>query len=236
MNRYQDASYVPLASFNEDADLTTTTAPGGHIEGENFTTWNEGRIPWRSGDRGYNGVFLGWNRPKEVPPAIYTLTLPSGAAANWHLDKNSTIELSVAPMDEDVDEPGKKKDDDKDKKKEKEKDKEKDKKKDRESVDFTIELVTSDGVVVSAPASRFASIPPPFKEKFTKLDKLDDIGYDQDWEVVFQSVRAPFSAFEMICKDKCPAFDPAKLAIVRLRFDRAPMYKICISGIGFGKQ
>ena len=33
MNRYQDASYVPLATFEEDADLTTGTAPGAHIAG-----------------------------------------------------------------------------------------------------------------------------------------------------------------------------------------------------------
>ena len=32
-NRYQDASYMPLASFDEDADVTTTTAPGGRIAG-----------------------------------------------------------------------------------------------------------------------------------------------------------------------------------------------------------
>lgn len=237
-NRYRGASYVPLASFNEDADLTTTTAPGGLIEGENFTVWNEGKIPYRDGDRGYNGVFLGWNRAKEAPPATYTLTLPPGAAANWHLSGNSTIELSVAPLDEDVDLPGKKKDDDKDKKKAKEKKKETDKskKKERESPDFTIELVTTDGVMMSAPASRFMAIPPPFKEKLAKLDSLSDAAYNQDWEAVFQSVRAPFSKFEMICKDKCPAFDPAKLSVVRLRFDRTPMYKICISGIGFGKQ
>ena len=31
-------------------------------------------------------------------------------------------------------------------------------------------------------------------------------------------------------------FDPAKLSIVRLKFDRTPIYKICISAIGFGKQ
>jgi dienelactone hydrolase len=237
-NRYRDASYVPLASFDEDADLTTTTAPGGHIEGENLSIWDEGPIPWRDGDRGYNGVFLGWNRAKEAPAATYTLTLPSGAAANWHLSANSTLELSVAPMDEDVSLPGKKKDDDKDKKKAEEKKKEEDKskKKERESPDFTIELVTTDGVIVSAPASRFVSIPPPFKEKFTKLGVLDDDGYHQDWETIFQSVRAPFSEFEMNCKDKCPAFDPAKLSIVRLKFDRTPMYKICISAIGFGKQ
>jgi hypothetical protein len=91
-------------------------------------------------------------------------------------------------------------------------------------------------VTVSAPASRFMAIPPPFKEKLAKLDVVSDAAYNQDWEAVFQSVRAPFSGFEMICKDKCPAFDPAKLSVVRLRFDRTSMYKICISGIGFGKQ
>jgi dienelactone hydrolase len=237
-NRYRDASYVPLASFDEDADLTTTAAPGGHIEGENLSVWNEGPIPWRDGDRGYNGVFLGWNRAKDAPAATYTLTLATGAAANWHLSANSTLELSVAPMDEDVSLPGKKKDDDKGKKKTEEKKKEEDKskKKERESPDFTIELVTTDGVTVSAPVSRFVSIPPPFKEKFTKLSVIDDAGYNQDWETIFQSMRAPLSAFEMNCKDKCPAFDPAKLSIVRLKFDRTPMYKICISAIGFGRQ
>jgi dienelactone hydrolase len=229
-NRYQDASYVPLASFDEDADLTTTSAPGGHIEGENLSIWNEDKIPWRNGDRGYNGVFLGWNRAKDAPAATYTITLPAGAAANWHLDQKSTLELSVAPMDEDVSLPGKKKDE---KEKQKEKEEDKSKKKERESPDFTIELVTSDGATASAPVSRFISIPPPFKEKFAKLGVLDDEGYNQDWEVVFQSVRAPLSSFQS--GDNSRRFDPAKLSIVRLKFDRTPMYKICISGVGFGK-
>ena len=43
VNRYQDASYVPLAIFDEDADVTTTTAPGGHMAGENLSIWREGR-------------------------------------------------------------------------------------------------------------------------------------------------------------------------------------------------
>ena len=237
-NRYQDASYVSLAAFDEDADLTTTSAPGGHIEGENLSIWNEAPIPWRNGDRGYNGVFLGWNRAKDAPAASYVITLPAGAAANWHLGPSSILELSVAPLDEDVSLPGKKKDEDKDKKKaeEKKKKEDKSKKKERESPDFTVELVTTDGVTASAPVSRFVSIPPPFKEKFTKLGVLDDAGYSQDWEAVFQSVRAPLSAFETPCEGKCKPFDPAKLIIVRLKFDRTPIYKICISAIGFGKQ
>ena len=233
-NRYQDASYISVASFDEDADLTSTSAPGGHIEGENLSIWNEGKIPWRDGDRGYNGVFLGWNRAKDAPAATYAITLPPGSAANWHLNLGSTIELSIAPLDEDAPVPGKKKNEEKDKKKDKNDDQFK--KKERESPDFTIELVTTDGVSVSAPVSRFISIPPPFKEKFTKLRVMDEAAYNQDWEAVFQSVRAPLSAFRTPCEGHCRPFDPAKLSVVRLKFDRTPMYKICISGIGFGKQ
>ena len=235
-NRYRDASYVPLATFNEDADLSTTTAPGGHIEGENLSVWNEGKIPYRDGDRGYNGVVLGWNRAKDAPAASYTLTLPAGAAASWHLGPSSTLELSIAPMDEDVSLPGKKKEDEKDKKKAEEKKKEEDKskKKERESLDFTIELVTTDGMTVSAPVSRFFAIPPPFKEKLAKLEVLNDAAFNQDWEAVFQSVRIPLSALSSTSNSK--PFNPAKLTVVRLKFDRTLMYEICISGIGFGKQ
>lgn len=234
-NRYQDASYVPLAAYNEDADLTTTTAPGGSIAGENLSIWDEGTIPWRSGNRGYNGVFLGWNRAKNPPAASYALTLPAGAAAKWQLGDNSTLELSVAPMDEDVELPGKKKDHEKEKKKQdQDKDKDKDKNKERASPDFTIELVDSDGASASAPVSQFMTIPPPFREKFTKLAKMDEEGYNQDWETIFQTVRAPLSAFHASANSK--PFDPAKLAVVRLKFDRTPMYKICISGIGFARQ
>ncbi|HVP49017.1 MAG TPA: hypothetical protein VMT32_20625, partial [Bryobacteraceae bacterium] len=100
VNRYQDSSYVSLAAFQEDADLTTTTAEGGHIKGENLSIWREGRIPWRQGDRDYNGVFLGWNRAKGAPAAAYTITLPEAAAAKWNLGAGSAVELSLADLDE----------------------------------------------------------------------------------------------------------------------------------------
>jgi dienelactone hydrolase len=224
VNRYQDASYVPLASFEEDADLTTTTAPGGRIAGDNLSIWREGRIPWRQGDRGYNGVFLGWNHAKGAPMAAYSITLPEGTAAKCRLGMASTVELSVAALDEDAPLPGNKKEPDKSKK-----DKSK---KDRESPDFTIELVTSDGVTATAPVSRFAAIPPPLKEKFTKLDAMESQAYEKDWEPVFQTVRAPLSAFQSAGPGR---FDPSKLSVVRLKFDRTPMSVICVSSVGFGR-
>ena len=223
VNRYQDASYVPLASFEEDADLTTGAAQGAHIAGDNLSIWREGRIPWRQGDRDYNGVFLGWNRAPGAPAAAYTITLPDGAAAKWALNSASSLELSVAALDEDAPLPGKKKDEEK-KKQEKPKP-------ERESPDFTIELESSDGVTVRAPARRFAAIPPPLKEKFTKLSILDSQAYEKDWEPVFQTVRAPLGAFGGDSR-----FDARKLLMVRLKFDRTAKSVICISGVGFERR
>jgi hypothetical protein len=225
INRYQDASYVPLASFEEDADITTTTAPGGRTAGENLSIWHEGRIPWREGDRGSNGVFLGWNRAKNAPLPGYAITLPEGAAAKWQLGAESTVELSIAALDEDAPLPGKLKD-----KKEKEADKSK--KKDRESPDFTIELVTTDGLIATAPVRRFAAIPPPLKETFTKLGLLESQAYEKDWEPVFQTVRAPFVAFQTAAGSK--PVDWRKLSMVRLKFDRTAMSVICVNEVGFG--
>jgi dienelactone hydrolase len=225
INRYQDSSYMPLAGFQEDADITTTTAPGGRIAGENLSIWREGRIPWRQGDRDYNGVFLGWNRAKGAPAAAYAILLPDGAAAKWRLGATSAVELSVASLDEDAPLPGKKKDE--------EKKPDESKKKDRESPDFTIELETGDGTIVRAPVSRFAAVPPPFKEKFTKLDPMEEVAYDKDWEPVFQTVRIPLSSFQSANGSK--PFDPRRLSTVRLKFDRTPMSVICVSSVGFAK-
>ena len=227
VNRYQDASYVPLASFDEDADVTTTTAPGGHMAGEDLSIWREGRIPWRQGDRDYNGVFLGWNRAQGAPVPTYTITLPERAAAKWQLGSHSTIELSIASLDQEAPRPGKRKD-------EKDTKPEASKTGDRESPDFTLELVASDGAIASAPVTRFAVIPPPLKVKFTKLDVLDSQEYEKDWEPVFQTVRVPLMAFQSA--DGARRFDLRKLNMVRLKFDRTAMAVICISGIGFGKQ
>jgi dienelactone hydrolase len=226
INRFEDASYIALAGYQEDADLTTTTVPGGRISAEGLSIWREERIPWRGGNRDYNGVVLGWNRAKGAAAPFYALTLPAGAAAQWRLGKASTLELSLAAMDEDAPLPGKKKDD-------KPKDSDKSKKTERESPDFTIELVTSDGVTATAPASRFAAIPPPLKEKFTKLNVLDSVGYEKDWEPVLGSVRAPLAAFETTGPKP---FDPARVAAVRLKFDRTPMSVITISSIGFAQE
>jgi hypothetical protein len=101
---------------------------------------------------------------------------------------------------------------------EKDKEPDKSKNKERESPDFTVELVTADGAVATALVSRFAAVPPPLKEKFTKLDAIEGFGYEKDWEPVFQTVRVPLAAFKSA--GGAMPFNPGKLITVRLKFDR----------------
>jgi len=156
--------------------LTTTTAPGGYIDGENLSVWNEGKIPYRDGDRGYNGVFLGWNRAKDASAASYSLTI----AGRSRCELAFVDELNSRTFDRaarrDVELPGKKKKTKKTRKKQKRRRRKKTnpKRKSASHLNFTIELVTADGTTVSAPVSRFMSIPPPFKEKLAKLEFLND--------------------------------------------------------------
>jgi dienelactone hydrolase len=167
VDRYQDQTYKPICAFNEDADLTTAT-DGGHISASGLTVWREAKIPMRSGDRDYNGVFLGWH--KNQKPASYTIDLPSAEPAQ-------TLALSVAATDDDPLE----KDGDEDEEK-------------NETTDFSIETVAASGATTRVALSDFHVLLPPLHVQFTKLEILDSRMYKNSWEPVFQTIRIPFSA------------------------------------------
>jgi dienelactone hydrolase len=213
MSRYQDPSYKVIASFSEDPDLTTTTIPGGHISASNLSIWKEGRIPYRRGDRGYNGVFLGWNRAENAPVPAYSIVLPDG------FNPPGVLTLSLAVTDQKAPLPGKHDDDDKKKDKDKED-------KSTEVTDFTVEL-ESGGTTAALPLSRFGSLLPPFKVRFTKLQFMDNFAYEKSSEPAFQTFEIPLSAF--------PNIDPSKLHSISLKFDRTPMRVIILSQVGFEK-
>jgi dienelactone hydrolase len=216
MSRYQDPSYKAVANFSEDPDLTSTTLPGGSISASNLSIWKEARIPTRQGDRGYNAVFLGWNRAENAPAPTYSLTLPDGFIPP------PVLVLSIAATGQKAPLPGKKDDDDKDKK---------DQKKDEktaEITDFSIELQTTDGATAQLPLSQFGALLPPFKVRFTKFQFMDDFAYEKASEPVFQTFEVPLAAF--------PKLNPAKLQTIRFVFNRTPMRVIIVSQVGFENQ
>ncbi len=237
MSRYQDPSFRVVANFSEDPDVTTTTVAGGKISSANLSIWKEGRIPYRRGDRAYNGVFLGWNREANAPVPVYSVTLPDG------FKPEPVLTLSIAVTDQKADPPGKKEDDDKKKKKDEKKDD-----KIAETTDFTVELETSDGVVSQAPLSKFGALLPPFKARFTKFQFMDDFAYEKASEPVFQTFEIPLAAFAFhplpdgrgsvarSGRGAAERADAPGLRVIRLKFDRTPMRVIILSQIGFEKQ
>src|ERR1700722_1591983 len=211
MSRYQDSSYRAIENFSEDPDLSTTTIPGGHISSSNLSIWKEGRIPYRKGDRGDNGVFLGWNRAENAPVPAYIISLPDG------FTPPPVLTLSLAVTDQKAPLPGQHNNDDK------KKDKDKDEKI-AEMTDFDIELEAG-GATAALPLSRFGALLPPFKVRFTKLQFMDNFAYEKSSEPVFQTFELPLAAF--------PNLDPSQLHTIRLKFDRTPMRVIILSQVGF---
>lgn len=217
--RYLDSTYQPLANFTEDADVTSTTMEGGRISAENLSVWKEARIPTRGGDRGYNGVFLGWNREKNGKLPVYTITLPpAGTVPN----RGSTLVLSLAVTGDEAPQPGhpapEKNDESKDSKKKQEAAKD-------EITDLTVELESSDGKRLAQPLSRFGTLMPLFRARFTKFPPLDDYAYKKPAEPIFQTFELPLHDFGLD--------DPRQLKSVRLRFDKTVARVIILSQIGF---
>ncbi len=229
VSRYQDSAYRLIADFNEDPDVTTTTLPGGRIDGQQLSIWREGRIPFRQGDRGYNGVFLGWNRldhqGKEDPkikPA-YAITLPEGILSSWNLTGDAKLVLSVAALDEDAPRLNQEEEE----KAGGKKDAASEPEKERKSPEFTVELSTADGIAVSRPVTDFCPILPPLKVQFTKRKFLDKIVYEKPAEAVFQNISIPLSVFT-----GQTGFNAGRLQSIRLRFDRTPTGVILLSKVG----
>lgn len=232
MNRYQDAAFRLVADYNEDPDVSTTTLAGGRIDGTDLSVWREGRLPFREGDRGTNGVFLGWNHRHAddrddpgIRPA-YTITLPEGTAASWNLSSRSAVVLSIAALDDKaprLDEARGGKDDGA--KKDRKKSDDGESKKDPEPPDFSVELAADDGASATHAITEFGTVLPPFKVRFTKIGMLDSLGFEKPYEATFQTIRIPLSAFGGV--------DPSTLRSIRLRFDRTPSSVILLSKVGF---
>jgi hypothetical protein len=215
INRYFDASYQTIANFTEDADVTSTTMKGGHISAEHLGLWKEAPIPTRSGNRGYNGVFLGWNRENGGKTPVYSIALPAD------VPRERTLTLSLAATDEDAPDPevkGLEKDEAKKKK-------DADQKPKDEPTDFTVELETVSGSKVALPLSHFRTLMPLFRVRFTKFAILDSRFYEKAAEPIFQTFDLPLRDFGID--------DPKQLQVVRLRFDKTVKGVVILSQIGF---
>ena len=107
ITRFQESGFKPLATFDEDVDVTTGSVPGVTISADSLATWKENALNLRSGTGdplNTNAVTLGWNNhirgddtTKLGKPASYTITLSDSLVAALNVGRESAIYLSLAP-------------------------------------------------------------------------------------------------------------------------------------------
>ena len=111
ITRFETNAFRPVATFEEDIDLTSGTESGVVIKGDSLATWREATLMLRSRNRpntsasqDNQAVTLAWNNRIQGPdttlhgpPARYTLELPSGLATDWNLSPATTLDFMLAP-------------------------------------------------------------------------------------------------------------------------------------------
>ena len=244
ITRFQENGFRPLASFEEDVDVTSG-APGVTLAGDSLSTWKEDAINFRSSNNSpmnNNAVWLGWNRhvagddtTKFGAPASYTIALSDSVAGADRVDVQSSLYLSLAPTN---DKPGpraapkdstRKTDSAKGRPRTPPKKRETKKPgKDTTTIDFTVELVDANNVIARLPITRFGVPRRPLETHILRRADREKQAFANPFELVLQTYVMPLAEFARVS----PQFAPDRLRKIRLVFDRAVAGTVIVDDIG----
>jgi dienelactone hydrolase len=132
VTRYHDGFTRLVATFEEDADPTTTTVPGGRTVGEGLLLWREMALylrDRRATSQQNTAVGLAWRRNGADAPAVYEITMPDSVAATWTQGGRASLVMSIANATPSG-----------------------------ETVDMTVEVVSANGATVRLPLSSMGEL------------------------------------------------------------------------------
>jgi dienelactone hydrolase len=255
ITRYADANSRWLATFDEDVDVTTGTAPGVRITTDSLSSWKENDVAARArgGTFRSNVATLGWNNSpvgkdttKPRAPARVSILVPDSVRNAWGVGRSSALLLTVGSTDT---KPGPRKvARDTAKADSTKRDSSKTAKpaakpapkpkppakpkvtppKDTTTPDFSVELEDAAGKVARLPLSAFGAVRRPVESYIYRRRGRDKTAFPTLAEPVMQTYVLPLDAFAKANS----AFDPASLRSVRLVFDRARVGAIMLDDVG----
>ncbi|MDY7092018.1 MAG: hypothetical protein SX243_03515 [Acidobacteriota bacterium] len=215
LTRYQDASFRPLATFEEDLDVTTGSVNGVRLAGSGLAVWREEDQGFRRrGNRRDHGVVLGWRRSEEGSPAAFELRLGPGHPLTGQLATDSRWVFSIAALDEEPpkDSPEASPDT---------ADEEQ-----QEPLDLTLEWEDASGALRRLALSEIRPLSPVLPVKVTKLpDEMH--AYGADHHTMLQTYEVPLQ--QLLGAD----LSAQNLAALRWVFDRSPSGVVLLDDIGF---
>ncbi|MEO7084643.1 MAG: MFS transporter [Gemmatimonadaceae bacterium] len=250
ITRFQESGFSPLATFDEDVDVTTGSVPGVTISGDSLATWKENPLNLRSGANdpiNTNAVTLGWNNhirgddtTKLGKAASYTIALSDSLVNALHVGDTSSIYMSIAPTSA---RPGPRapardttKKADSTKKDSKnaapKPPPKKDVKPDSTPVDFTIEMTDASGHIARLPITRFGVPRRPLEIHILRRADEEKQRYPTQYELVLQTYVMPLADFAKAA----PGFDASHLRSIRIVFDKLVAGTIVVDDIGVSSK
>ena len=219
LHRFKSPDFRPIATFEEDIDVTTATIAESRVEARRFTEWQERDLPFR-GERTQqnNAVVLGWDpaeaKEERVPSdsaARYSIALPEEAPTG-NGSEAATLVFSLARM-------------------------EREKNTDADTEDTTdrvegglgihIQLVDGEGRSVRVPLQQYGTIPPVLHTQYLKLRSLSK-RYGDTWEPTLQTHEIPLS--DLAAQN--PAFNIDDLRSIALVPDRRQGGRMALDDVG----
>ena len=219
LHRYKDPDFRPIATFEEDIDVTTATIAESRVEARRFTEWHERDLPFR-GERTQqnNAVVLGWDPTgdgeQSVPSdsaARYSIRLPE-EAPSWDVSEEDTLVFSAARMASEN---------------EGDADAENTVERGDGGMGIHVQLVDGDSASVSIPLHQYGTIPPVLHTQYLKLEGLSE-QFGDTWEPTLQTYEIPFS--DLVAPNS--AFDVDDLQSVAFLPDRRQAGRIALDDVG----
>lgn len=250
ITRFMDGSFVSLADFEEDIDVTTGSATGVSLRGDSLSTWREGRLRLRSSNRpetsssqDNQALWLGWNnavrgQDEPGPAARYSIGLPRGMAGDLGISAESTVELSLVATDAT---PGPRRPAETDENEQEEEeegarperpamsDEEEDDEDD--TIDLSVEVVDAAGQRAKVALSEYGPIRRPLETYILRRSDLESSRFQTLWEMVLQTYSIPIADFV----EANGNLNPRNLSEVNLVFDIAPAGTVVVDDIGFAR-
>ncbi|MEJ2161880.1 MAG: hypothetical protein P8X60_00750 [Robiginitalea sp.] len=249
LNQFEDSNFKPIANFDEDLNVVTTSQEGGKINTRNLSVWREQEIKLKWEKKGSRALFVGWNyelKDKSDSVASVPDSLIASSTIRHHpvsIDSTAALVFSMAESRESADPKAKGKwaennaeqdegnkdgETDADEAETDEAENEDDEE-DKQPFDFSIHLRDSTGQIAAFPLSRFSALQ---REIEVVLKKTDFIKDEKQSEKVFQTFYFPAAALREIN----PSFEISGLEEVKFIFDKSQSGVIVIDNIGFMKS
>jgi dienelactone hydrolase len=250
ITRYEDASFRPIATFEEDVDLLSASLAGVRIRGDSLATWREAglNLRWQSTpDAGStmqnHAAWVGWNNridgepdtTRLATPAAFSLTLDDAARRELALDDRCSLDFLLLPTDA---LPGPRKPAAAGKQPEtakaaaRPKPPAKKRGDAKPPIDLSIVVTDVNGSSASLPLGRYGAIRRPLEMNILRRTDLEKTRFARLYEMVLQSYSVPLADLQAVA----PRLDPSRIESISFRFDRAPAGTVIIDDVGFSRR